>query len=57
MHTQFWSENLKGQYHAEYLRSTWKDNVRMDLMQSEWEVWTGFLWLRVGNSGGILRTW
>jgi hypothetical protein len=32
------------------------DNVRMYLREIGWDgmVWTGLMWLRVGNSGGLL---
>jgi hypothetical protein len=29
------------------------DNIKMDLGQDE-VVWTGFIWLRLGTSGGLL---
>jgi hypothetical protein len=36
-------------------RHRWKDNIRMDLREIRWEVmWTGFMWLRIGTSGGLL---
>jgi len=25
-----------------------EDNIRMDLRDTEWEVWTGCIWLRTG---------
>jgi hypothetical protein len=29
-------------------------DVRMDLREIGWKVWAGFIWLRVGASGGLL---
>jgi hypothetical protein len=34
-------------------RRRWEDNVSMDLREIGWEVWTGFMWLRIGTSGGF----
>jgi hypothetical protein len=27
----------------------WEDNIRMDLREIGWNVWTGFIWFRVGS--------
>jgi hypothetical protein len=35
-------------------RYRWEDNIKMDLRVIEWVVWTGFLWLMTGTSGGLL---
>jgi hypothetical protein len=36
-------------------RCRWKNNIRrMNLRKIGWEVWTRFIWLRIGNSGGLL---
>jgi hypothetical protein len=32
----------------------WQDNIRMDLKEIGWEVWTGCIWLRIGTSGWLL---
>jgi hypothetical protein len=38
-------------------RRRWKNNIKIDLKEREHRaVWTGFFWLRVGNSGGLLPT-
>jgi hypothetical protein len=29
----------------------------MDLEEVEWELWTGFIWLRMGTSNGLLWMW
>jgi hypothetical protein len=33
-----------------------KDNIKMHLQETGWGVWTGFMWLRIGTGGGLLRT-
>jgi hypothetical protein len=35
-------------------RSRWADNIEMDLRETEGTVWTAFIWLRLGTSGGLL---
>jgi len=49
-----WPKNLKGRDHLQ-------DLVKERRMVLEWfldkqvrKVWTGFIWLRVGTSGGLL---
>jgi hypothetical protein len=37
-------------------RHKWKDNFKMDLKEVGWVIWTGLIWLRTGNSGGIFST-
>jgi hypothetical protein len=37
-------------------RHRWEDNIRMDLREMGGEVWTGFVWFRIGTSGGLLWT-
>jgi len=32
----------------------WKDNIKNDLQEVLWRVWTGLTWLRIGISGGLL---
>jgi hypothetical protein len=29
----------------------WESNMRMGLRKIRWEVWTGFIWLRIATSG------
>jgi hypothetical protein len=31
-----------------------EDNIRMDLGEIWWKMWTGFIWLRTGISGRLL---
>jgi hypothetical protein len=33
-------------------RHRWEDNIKMDLQEVEWGVWTGSSWLRVETGGG-----
>jgi len=32
----------------------WEDNIKMDLQEVRWGVWTGSSWLRIGTGGGLL---
>jgi hypothetical protein len=36
-------------------RQRWED-IRMDLREIRWNVWTGCIWLRIGTSDGLLWT-
>ena len=33
-------------------RGRWEDNIKMDLQEVGWGVWTGSSWLRIGTGGG-----
>jgi hypothetical protein len=35
-------------------RHRWEDNIKIDLEEFGWEVWTGLSWLRIGTGGGHL---
>jgi hypothetical protein len=35
-------------------RLMWMDNIKMDLEERGWGVWTGLVWLRIGRSGELL---
>ena len=36
-------------------RHRWEDNIKMDLLEVEWEgAWTGLIWFRIGTDGGLL---
>jgi hypothetical protein len=37
-------------------RSRWVDDIKMDLREINGMVWTGWIWLRIGTSGGLLYT-
>jgi hypothetical protein len=51
MYTKFCSEYVREE-EFERPRLRWKD-IRMNLRERG-ELWTGFIWLRVGTSGGLL---
>jgi hypothetical protein len=34
-------------------RHRWEDDIKMDLKEMEWEVWTGLIWLRIWIGGGL----
>jgi len=35
-------------------RHRWEGNIKMDLQEVGWGVWTGSSWLRIGTGGGQL---
>jgi hypothetical protein len=35
-------------------RRRWEDGIRMDFRETDWGVWSGFSWLRIGAGGGLL---
>jgi hypothetical protein len=35
-------------------RCRWVDNIRMDLGEVGWSMWTGLVWLRIGTGGELL---
>jgi hypothetical protein len=35
-------------------RHRWEDNMRINLGEIRWEMWTGFIWLSIGASGRVL---
>jgi hypothetical protein len=37
-------------------RRRWEDDIKMDLRETRWNGMTGLIWLRIGTSGGLLRT-
>jgi hypothetical protein len=32
----------------------WKHNIKMDLNETVWDVWTEFKWLEIGYGGALL---
>jgi hypothetical protein len=32
-------------------RHRWEDNIKIDLTEIGWTIWTGLIWLRIGTSG------
>jgi len=47
-------EDLKGRNHVEDLGVDGKVMLGWILRTQSEEVWTGFIWLRIGASGGLL---
>jgi hypothetical protein len=37
-------------------RRRWEDNIKIDLQEVGWGIWTGFIWLRIGTGGWLLET-
>jgi hypothetical protein len=35
-------------------RNRWVDNIKMDLVEVGWAVWTGLVYLRIGTGGELL---
>jgi hypothetical protein len=35
-------------------RCRWVDNIRMDLGEVGWGMWTGLVWLKIGTGGELL---
>jgi hypothetical protein len=54
MYKIFWLKNLKGRYHSEELGVYVKIILEWILRKQDGKVWTGFVWLRIGTSGGPL---
>jgi hypothetical protein len=38
------------------LRGKWEDNIKMNLREIGWVLWTGLIWLRIGTGRGPLWT-
>jgi hypothetical protein len=56
MHTIFWLQNLKRREHSEDLGVDGKITSECILEKYGGKVWTGFIWLRIGTTGGLLLT-
>jgi hypothetical protein len=54
MHTEFWSENLKGRDQSEDLDVDGRITLQWILGKMGGKLWTGYSWLRTGTSGGLL---
>jgi hypothetical protein len=50
----FWLENLKGRDHLEDLSIDGRIILERILGKYDGNIWTGFIWLRIGTSGGLL---
>jgi hypothetical protein len=54
MHTQFLSENLKGRDHLENIDVDGRVILKWILKKYGGRVYTRFIWLGIGTSGGLL---
>jgi hypothetical protein len=54
MHTKFTSENLKGKGHAKDLGVDRKIIMGLILGKQDSKVWAGFIYPRIGTTGGLL---
>ena len=54
VYTGFWWGNVGGKRLLGRTRRRWEDNIKMDLQEVRWGVWTGSSWLRIGTGGGLL---
>jgi hypothetical protein len=54
MHTIFWSDKLKGRDYSEDPGVDIKIILDWIMEKECGNVWTGFSWLRIGTSGGLL---
>jgi hypothetical protein len=52
MHAIFWFENLKGREHSEDLSTNGRIILKCILRKYGGNVWTGFIWLRIGTVAG-----
>jgi hypothetical protein len=53
MHTVFWLGNLKGRDYSEDLGVDGKIILEWIWERDFGKVWTGFIWLRNGTTGGL----
>jgi hypothetical protein len=54
MCTGFWWDSQKEKRPLERPRHRWEDGIKMDHREIGWGVWSGFSWLRIGTTGGLL---
>jgi len=52
--TGFWWGYLRGKRSVGRPRCRWEDNIKMDLQEVGWGVWTELIWLRKRTGGGHL---
>jgi hypothetical protein len=50
----FWWGNVRERDHWGDPRHIWEDNIKMDLQEMMWRIWTGSSWLRIEKVGGFL---
>jgi hypothetical protein len=53
MYTTFWSEHLKERDHSEYLVVDARIILECTLGKRGGKMWNGFIWLKIGTSGGL----
>jgi hypothetical protein len=56
MHTKFWSENLTGKDHLEYVDAHSMVILKCILEEKAGKLWTAFIWFRIGANGGFVWT-
>jgi len=54
MHTEFWLETLKGRDHLEDIGVDGTIILEWILEKYGAKVWTGYIWISVGTSAGLL---
>jgi hypothetical protein len=54
MHTKLWTENVNRRENSEDLGVVRKKLLEWILEKYGGKAWTGFIWLKIGNSGGLL---
>jgi hypothetical protein len=54
MRAKFWSENLNGRDNSEELDIDVKKKVEWILEKCDGNVWTAFIWFRIGTNDGLL---
>jgi hypothetical protein len=42
---------LVGKPERKRSKRRWEDNIKMDLQEVVWGIWTGLIWLRIGTDG------
>jgi hypothetical protein len=54
MHRKFWLQNLAGRDHLQDTGMSGRVILEWILEKQGGKVWTGFIWLGIGTSGGLL---
>jgi hypothetical protein len=54
MHNIFWLGDLKGRDYLEHIGLDGVIILEWILGKEDGKLWTGFIWLRIGISGGLL---